>query len=456
MRARVLLAAAVVVMAGIAFATWGARRCSASLHAIGTVGVARVDTTVDSAEARYLIEEYFAGRRRQPRVDRRIDALRSSNLTTTKNAAVVAQRFSTDVSALLVAAQLMEENKAVQAIYERHLVSPSLPLAERARGMTVLFVPGWLYLRHPETGASLEREITTLRRAGVDARRIGTDENGSVEENARVIAAAIHDARAERLLLVSASKGGPEVMLALDSLLDPKDLPRIAAWVNVGGILGGTPLADQSLTVPRRWLTGILLLRHCEGVASMTSVNASRRRKRVPTNIVVINFIAVPLSGDVTARARDGYCALRPYGPNDGLTLITEAIVPGAATITSLGSDHFFQKIPPEKRAIALLETVLDLEADKKIHQATGENLRENGSVRYPEEPLLRERAESSSMRIARDTVPPRVAQQGDGRARCMGQNRSAPHAISTDHLAVALAVLDGAETFPAASYAFT
>jgi hypothetical protein len=269
----------------------------------------------------------------------------------------------------------------VQKIFEQRLTSPSARLADRVRGLTVLFVPGWLYLRHPETGASLEREIATLLQAGVEARRIATNENGSIEENARVIAAAIHDVRGKRLILVSVSKGGPEVMLALDALVRPEDRRRIAAWVNVGGILGGTPLADQALTIPKRWLTGIVLFRHCEGVVSMTSLDASRWRRRVPPNILVINFVAIPLSGDVTPRALDGYCTLRKYGPNDGLTLVTEEIVPNAVTITSLGSDRFFQRFPAEARTIALLETVLDLEKDAEtMRQALGENLRANNS----------------------------------------------------------------------------
>jgi hypothetical protein len=379
MRVRLLLAAATVIAATV-FATCPTRRCTASVQATGSIGSERVATTVDSDEARYLIEDYFAGHGRRPRLDRQFDALRRSDLTITKNAAEVATHFSPDVSALLVAAQLMDENKGVQRIYERRLASPSGQLAGRARGSAVLFVPGWLYVRHPETGASLEREITTLQHAGVEAHRIPTNENGSIEENARVIAAAIHDARG-KLILVSASKGGPEVMLALDSLVRPEDRRRIAAWINVGGILGGTPLADQALTIPKRWLTGIVLFRHCEGVVSMTSVNASRWRRRIPPNILVINFVAIPLSGDVTPRALEGYCALRKYGPNDGLTLVTEEIVSPAATITSLGSDHYFQRFSAEARSIALLETVLDLEKDpEELRQAFGENLRANNS----------------------------------------------------------------------------
>ncbi len=80
----------------------------------------------------------------------------------------------------------------------------------------------------------------------------------------------------------------------------------------------------------------------------------------------MINFVAIPLSGDVTPRALGGYCALRKYGPNDGLTLVTEEIVPSAATITSLGSDHYFQRFPADARTIALLETVLDLQKDQE------------------------------------------------------------------------------------------
>ena len=58
-----------------------------------------------------------------------------------------------------------------------------------------------------------------------------------------VAAIQAHSQSGHRLIVVSASKSGPEVALALTKL-GPAGTRHIAAWVNIVGALQGTPLAD--------------------------------------------------------------------------------------------------------------------------------------------------------------------------------------------------------------------
>jgi len=341
------------------------RPCTASVRVNGRLGSARIETTVDSEQTKYLVANYLTGHRSRPAFDAEIDALRSRNLTDSRTVSDISRTWSPDFAAVLLAEYLIEHNARVQQLFDAHVAAATSigrrrAIADRASGLTVLLVPGWLYRRHPETGAALEEELRTMRRLGVSAERVATSENGSVEANARIISATIRAVRDDRMIIVSASKGGPETLLALQAL-QPDERERVAAWINVGGILHGTALADKALAIPRRWLTGLLLLRHCEGVVSMTTYAANSRQQLPLDDVMIVNFVAIPLSGDLTAETRSGYCALREHGPNDGLTLITDAIQPHSLTITALGSDHFFRSLPAEKRAIALLETVLDL-----------------------------------------------------------------------------------------------
>ncbi len=76
---------------------------------------------------------------------------------------------------------------------------------------------------------------------------------------------------------------------------------------------------------------------------------------------LVINYIGVPLSGTVSARARSGYERLARFGPNDGLTLLADAWLPGAPTILEIGLDHYFVAPDADTRAVALLAIVIDL-----------------------------------------------------------------------------------------------
>ena len=68
---------------------------------------------------------------------------------------------------------------------------------------------------------------------------------------------------------------------------------------------------------------------------------ALRAALRLPAHLLTINYFGVPLSGQVTPLAIDNYLAMRPDGPNDGLTLIADALVPDSPSLAVLGRDHF-------------------------------------------------------------------------------------------------------------------
>jgi hypothetical protein len=87
----------------------------------------------------------------------------------------------------------------------------------------------------------------------------------------------------------------------------------------------------------------------------------------VPEHILVVNYIGIPLSGDITKRARDGYLVLRSEGPNDGLTLITDEIAPGSITIAELGLDHYFLYPEIDLKTVAMTQTIINyLESQKQ------------------------------------------------------------------------------------------
>jgi hypothetical protein len=192
-----------------------------------------------------------------------------------------------------------------------------------------------------------------------------------VEHNATLIVQQVRALRAssaaQSVVLVSASKGGPEAALALSMLNDDPAADAVKAWINVGGLLGGTALADLGLTWPLCWLVQLAVLPNgfsdgaFEGIRSLTPEHSAQRARslRLPAHVLVVSFVGVPLSGQLSAMARDGYGRLRAQGPNDGLTLITDAIAPGGVTIPEFGADHYLRQPDIDRKTLALARAVM-------------------------------------------------------------------------------------------------
>ena len=77
-------------------------------------------------------------------------------------------------------------------------------------------------------------------------------------------------------------------------------------------------------------------------------------------NILAINYMGIPLSGQLSQYSIDKYPLLRTDGPNDGLTLLTDVVAPNSLTIVALGSDHFFAEDPRiNEKTVALMKLII-------------------------------------------------------------------------------------------------
>lgn len=354
--------------------------CSADvrrLPARGQLAGSSIETMVDSELARYFLERRAPGAAVRPDLDATIERARAE--ARGPNSAVALARIARDASpdfgALVLAEALLEDDRsaALRRLYgeELHGGARGGPAAVDASRFTLLFAPGWLYRSHPETGAGFERQLALATEAGIDADRIDTDENATVEHNAHVIAEDLRGraANGRRYVVVSASKSGPEVALAL-AMLSPEEGRHVAAWVNVAGVLGGSPLVDGALVAPRCWAALALFGWRRGGLDGMRSMSTRLRRAalselRVPEHVLIVNHLPLPLSGDVSRRARGGYEGMRSLGPNDGLALTLDEIFPGAATLVELGLDHYMSASDIDRRTVALTRAVLRLVAER-------------------------------------------------------------------------------------------
>jgi hypothetical protein len=293
----------------------------------------------------------------------------------------LAREVSVDFAALSFAHALSadERSRTVQDAFEDALrdgPARSEEVLRRPGGFPymVLFAPAWLYRSHPEVGADFARQRQLLDRLGIANRLIPTPESGSVEDNAAVIAAAIREAAREgrALIVVSTSKSGAEVALALSRLLRPEECASVVGWLNAGGALGGTPLADAALRPPAAWLTRTVLWFTGWSLAGLTSITTAPSRARLegarlPESIAVVNVVAVPVSGSVGRRLYGSYKMLRSDGPNDGVVLLADAVWPGGANLVALGSDHLFTELQEDGPGLALLRA---LDTAVRLHGA--------------------------------------------------------------------------------------
>lgn len=343
----------------------------AGFPARGTVGGQMIETRVDSQAARYYLASYLSGKRNDPVLDERIDRVyRSANgdIPDRGELKQLTNEFSLDFAALYLADRITRSpvnrrfwNAFDQArVYVRKAFSEGrVKLPAAAAGYEVVFVPGYLYQRVPETGTDFAVPRKALERVGLAYYFVEIDEDGAVEANANLVAAAIRD-RAQsgrRSILISASKSSAEVALALTKL-GPAETRHVAAWINAVGCLQGTPLADERLLSEVGELVGEV------DTAGMESLTTGRSRKRfnalrIPEHVLVVNYFGIPLTGSISSLAGLGFSYLKDYGPNDGITLLPDSILPGSVSLAELGRDHFLIGVEMDATTVALTTTII-------------------------------------------------------------------------------------------------
>jgi hypothetical protein len=255
-------------------------------------------------------------------------------------------------------------NAAVARDFHTLISNSNAPAA--LPGLRVLFVPGYAWKSDRSTGADFARQRELLARLGLEHELVHTDERGSVEDNAHLVLQAIRAQPASaRLLLVSASKGGPEVALALHELsrLPAAEQQTVRGWVSVGGMLRGTPLADAACQWPLSWLVHLMLWAKGLDGRILHDMRPERRKAavdqlRIPPHVLLLQYVGAPSAATVSPQARGNYERLAELGPNDGLTLLADQLLPGSLVVVDEGLDHYFRDPQIDIKTLALLQIV--------------------------------------------------------------------------------------------------
>lgn len=302
-----------------------------------------------------------------------LDARAAERLPTQADLRALSKAVSVDYAALTFAQRLMTSDgrsRALQAAFDRFAADgAAISEAELRRDggfpYTVLFAPGWLYLSHPKSGANFADQRALLDRLGIDNRLIPVAESGSIEDNAKTIALFVQTAvlQGNEVILISASKAGAEVAYALANLLPPQDAAGVVAWLNAGGALGGTPLADRALRAPASWFVRLAFRAVSWDWAGLEAMGSEQVRgllagAEIPESVAVVNLVAVPVSGSVGRMIKGGYWFMRNSGPTDGVVPLADAVWPGGVNLVALGSDHLLLDMRSDEPGMALMRAL--------------------------------------------------------------------------------------------------
>ncbi|HEX2078791.1 MAG TPA: hypothetical protein VHG08_13805, partial [Longimicrobium sp.] len=125
---------------------------------------------------------------------------------------------------------------------------------------------------------------------------------------------------------------------------------KVRAWINVCGLVHGTPLVDALFAAPwwrrmavraflARWGAGFELIRELRNAPG----SPLAARATAPDGVYVVNVVACPLSIHVSGSIAKRHRQLAALGPNDGSTLLHDAIVDGGVIYPVWGADHYFR-----------------------------------------------------------------------------------------------------------------
>ncbi len=337
-----------------------------------------VKTTVDSAAAQYYLNHYLQGERLDEKLDLHIDGVYQHYSAAFPDRAALVQiskEFSNDFAALFLADRLWQDkrNREVQTVFRHYLSMPEEQLyvpPPSVDDYVILLVPGWNYANNGHvTGSDFAAPRRLLDRLEIENYLLLVPSNGSVIQSASVIAESIleHSETGKKISIIGASAAGPAIHYTLGKLLDHDQLVDVVAWVNLGGILQGSPLVDYFQEWPQKMVLNIALALYGwdnQEIMSMSAVQSRERVKslKLPAGIVVINYMGLSLTGSLSSLSTYKYPLIADQGPNDGLTPLVDIIAPGGMTLVAIGSDHYFAEDPEiNLKTIAMVKTVFEL-----------------------------------------------------------------------------------------------
>ncbi len=222
--------------------------------------------------------------------------------------------------------------------------------SSRKPDVRVAIVPGAFYRENPRTGADgrLPREVAQT--LGLPVVVAPVSSTGTLAENARILVEWLAEQRDASLILVSVSKGGSDLKVALSRPDGVHGFANVIGWVNLCGILDGTPMADWLLSPSLLALANRFVYR-IRG-RSLDFLADLRRQPgcaldfplTLPAHLRAIHVVGFPLRRHFhNGLARRCHARLEAFGPNDGSILLSEVPRWPGQICPVWGADHYLR-----------------------------------------------------------------------------------------------------------------
>jgi hypothetical protein len=215
---------------------------------------------------------------------------------------------------------------------------------------TFAVVPGAFYEEFPHTGADGRILCDQAAKAGYRTATIPVSSTGTLSGNAAVICDWLASQPNEKIILASVSKGGSDIKYALSLENAAHAFRNVVAWINVCGILDGSPMVNWVLSRRMRtmffqsvfWLRGydFSVIRDLRwGAGSPLDFEL-----RLPDHMKMINVVGFPLTGHMTNRlSRTFRSRIASRGPNDGSVMLADACKLPGVIYPVWGADHYMR-----------------------------------------------------------------------------------------------------------------
>jgi len=284
----------------------------------------------------------------------------------TETLSKIVQKYSFDVAALYFVKRIygQEKNRQIQDEYLAAIDTLSLENAAPAlsflQNYYIAFVPGFRY-KHINNGGDFIQQRLLLESAGIAHELIAIEETGLVDVNAQIIADRLQKINLlyPNIIVISVSKGGLETAIAIGKLATPESISSVKAWINVGGILKGTPVADRwAKPFMRFWISCGLFWKgikvNLSGLLTdMSYKNGVERYStlKIPPEIYTVNLTSVPLEQQDKSTTFTS--------PNDRFSPLADAITENGTVVIEMGLDHYFSEIDLNIRMTSLLHYIV-------------------------------------------------------------------------------------------------
>jgi hypothetical protein len=232
---------------------------------------------------------------------------------------------------------------------------------------TLAIVPGAFYRENPRSGADGHLVREQAERLGCQTALVPLESAGTVWQNARILCDWLLERSDRPVILVSLSKGGADLKMALEEPGADRAFENVVAWVSLCGILNGTPNADWLLSWnPAAVLTRLYYRATGQNLGFLDDLRYGPGRPldfelRLPAHVQLISIVGFPLREHLThGIARRCHHRMAPLGPNDaGLVLADVCALPGLI-YPVWGADHYLKPKTDVRELVAAVLQYLD------------------------------------------------------------------------------------------------